>query len=177
MGQRRLTIADFLAVCEMVASQLRIKESDRWGETICRLKFSSFCSEFPEVSTEMLLWAAEQWIQSTAGKDFLRYPTWRELMAPLYCCKNGLAHRAWGFSPNLPKYLAPTPAQLALLPTTDGPPPPPDPANAAAYQLVGAAAGQRLLAPASPQPAERRLTQQEWDAYLAQAKKRKTSAP
>ena len=58
-----LTIETFLAVSEMVASQLRIKEADRWSANICKLKFVSFQTEFPEVNDQQFLWAAEQWIQ------------------------------------------------------------------------------------------------------------------
>ena len=42
-----LTPETFLAVAEMIAGHLRIKESDRWSAHICRLKFHSFTSEFP----------------------------------------------------------------------------------------------------------------------------------
>jgi hypothetical protein len=171
MGHSRLTLEQFEAVCSMVAAQLRIKESDRWGETITKLKFVSFSSEFPEVSTQQLLWSAEQWIQQTAGKDFLRYPTWRELLSPLYRCEGGLANRSWGFREELPNHLLPTAAQKALLPSrsrsTLGAP---DPVNADAYRLVGAAAqSQKLLPATEPQQfVARRLTVAEYEDYLRQ---------
>lgn len=115
---RFLTIETFLAVAEMVAAQLRIKEADRWSASICKLKFVSFTTDFPEVNDPQLLWSAEQWLQSTGGKDFLRYPTWRELMAPLYRAENGLANRSWGFRDTLPTMCRPTAEQLRLLPDT-----------------------------------------------------------
>ena len=131
---RGLTIETFLAVAEMIAAQLRIKEADRWTPHICQLKYVSFSTEFPEVSDNQFLWAAEQWLQNTGGKDFLRYPTWKELMVPLYRSENGLANRSWGFRDNLPAMCSPTPQQLAALPaqvrSIAGTP---DPQNAAAY--------------------------------------------
>jgi len=111
-----LSIETFLAVAEMVAAQLRIKRDDRWSSVICELKFMSFCSEFPEVNDPQFLWSAEQWLQSTAEREFLRYPTWKELMAPLYRCENGLARMDWGFKDDLPKMCLPTAAQRKLLP-------------------------------------------------------------
>jgi len=93
----RLTAETFLAVAEMIAAQLRIKEADRWSPHICQLKFHSFTSEFPEITEPQFMWVAEQWIQGTGPDTFKRYPTWRELMAPLYRTQNGMANRSWGF--------------------------------------------------------------------------------
>jgi hypothetical protein len=132
--QSCLSIETFLAVAEMVASQLRIKEADRWSPQICQLKYVSFCSEFPEVSDAQFLWAAEQWLQTTGGREFLRYPTWRELMVPLYRAENGLANRSWGFRPDLPTLCHPTDEQLRLLPAAPRSIAlPPDPTNGDAY--------------------------------------------
>jgi hypothetical protein len=129
-----LTIETFLAVAEMVAAQLRIKEADRWSPHICQLKYVSFSGEFPEVNDSQFLWAAEQWLQDTGGKDFLRYPTWKELMAPIYRCENGLANRSWGFRPELPALVQPNHSQLALLPQKSRSIAlPPDPGNSGAY--------------------------------------------
>ena len=134
MASACLTIETFLAVAEMVAAQLRIKEADRWSAHICQLKYVSFSGEFPEVSDSQFLWAAEQWLQGTGGKDFLRYPTWKELMAPIYRCENGLANRSWGFRAELPDMCRPSHAQLALLPQQPRSIAlPPDPANTGAY--------------------------------------------
>ena len=130
----QLTIETFLAIAEMVAAQLRIKEADRWSPQICQLKFISFTSEFPEVSDQQFLWAAEKWLQSTAGEDFLRYPTWSELMAPLYRCENGLANRNWGFKDELPQLVAPKPEQLAMLPAPPKTPTALPPADEPTYQ-------------------------------------------
>ena len=162
--QARLTIEAFLAVAEMVAAQLRIKEADRWSPQICQLKYVSFLAEFPEVSDPQLLWAAEQWLQNTGGKDFLRYPTWRELMSPLYRSENGLANRSWGFRDTLPEMFQPTPDQLQLLPESPRSlAAAPDPHNAAAYVPFEAD-----HAPALP-PAEEEgpgLTPAKWADYL-----------
>jgi len=131
---QRLTIETFLSVAEMIAAQLRIKEADRWTANICQLKFVSFTAEFPEVNDMQLVWAAEQWLQETGGKDFLRYPTWKELMVPLYRSENGLANRSWGFRESLPAMCQPSADQLRQLP-----PQPrsiaasPDPNNSGAY--------------------------------------------
>jgi hypothetical protein len=130
----RLTIETFLAAAEMIAAQLRIKDADRWTPTICQLKYVSFLVEFPEVSDQQLVWAAEQWLQTTGGKDFLRYPTWKELMVPLYRSENGLANRSWGFRDSLPAMCQPTAEQLQLLPKRPmSIASSPDPHNAAAY--------------------------------------------
>lgn len=131
---RSLTIETFLAVAEMIAAQLRIKEADRWTPHICQLKYVSFTSEFPEVSDQQFLWAAEQWLQDTGGKDFLRYPTWKELMVPLYRSENGLANRSWGFKESLPPMCQPSKQQLQLLPAAPlSIASSPDPANTSAY--------------------------------------------
>jgi hypothetical protein len=140
-----LSIETFLAVAEMVAAQLRIKRDDRWSSVICELKFMSFCSEFPEVNDPQFLWSAEQWLQGTAEKEFLRYPTWKELMAPLYRCENGLARRDWGFKDDLPQMCLPTAAQQKLLPPPPGPP---------------------SVAPLPPRKTGPGLTAEVWEAHL-----------
>lgn len=163
-GRRSLTPETFLAVAEMVAGHLRIKESDRWSPHICKLKFHSFTTEFPEVSEPQFMWAAEQWIQNLPV-GFSRYPTWKELMAPLYRTENGLANRSWGFSPELPPYVRPTAEQLAALPgNSRSILPVPDRANAAAYVPF-----ESDELPALPPGAEADtpLTPAKWAAYLA----------
>lgn len=107
----------FFVGVEMVWSQLRLKEADRWQAAIATIKHRSFVSEFPEVNSAQFLWASERWIQDTAGKEFIRFPAWRELMAPLYRCENGLANRSWGMRPDLPASLRPSEEQLALMPS------------------------------------------------------------
>ena len=160
---RRLTPETFLAVAEMIAAHLRIKEADRWSPHICRLKFHSFTSEFPEVTEAQFMWASEQWIQAL-GPGFTRYPTWRELMAPLYRNENGMANRSWGFKDGLPAFLAPTAEQLAALPSS-----PqsiagcPDPENGAAY-VPFHTTDHPLLPPASAEA--QGLTEEQWREYL-----------
>lgn len=162
--QSGLTIETFLAVAEMVAAQLRIKEADRWTAHICQLKFLSFCSEFPEVSDAQFLWAAEQWLQSTGDRDFIRYPTWRELMVPLYRSENGLANRSWGFRDTLPPLCQPSPQQLAMLPRqVRSISAAPDANNAAAY-LPFEADQHPVLPPAGDIGPG--LSPQQWAAYL-----------
>ena len=112
----QVDIDTFLSVAEMIAIQLRLKEADRWTVNICQIKFVSFLQEFPEVTGPQLIWAAEKWIQSTGEREFLRYPTWQELMAPLYRCENGLANRDWGFKEELPPLVAPAEWQGNMLP-------------------------------------------------------------
>jgi hypothetical protein len=162
--QGRLTIETFLAVAEMVAAQLRIKESDRWSPHICQLKYVSFTSEFPEVSDPQFLWAAEQWLQGTGGQDFLRYPTWKELMVPLYRSENGLANRSWGFRSELPAMCRPTRDQLRLLPSApQSAAAPPDPKNADAYMPFLTDELPCLPPPADEGPG---LTPKKWADYL-----------
>jgi hypothetical protein len=175
--ERTLNIETFVAVAEMVAAQLRIKEADRWPPQIIQLKYVSFQGSYPEVTGPQLMWAAEQWIQSTATRDFIRYPTWDELMSPLFRSENGLANRSWGFRPDLPRYLSPQPWQLELLPTAPRSlAAPPDPANAAAYQLQGAAQAAALAGlPAVPEPprlppAPPAIDGEEWQNLLQQAR-------
>lgn len=164
-----LTPQTFLAVAEMIFGHLRSKESDRWTPHVCRLKFSSFTSEFPEVSETQFMWAAEQWIQN-CGAGFVRFPTWRELMAPLYRTENGLANRSWGFNPALPQFLAPTPEQLAMLParraSIAGVA---DQHNAAAYDLF--TADHPPILPAAKDEASG-LTDELWQGYLEECRAR-----
>lgn len=163
--QGGLTIETFLAVAEMVAAQLRIKEADRWPPAICQLKFVSFLSEFPEVNDAQFLWSAEQWLQSTGGRDFLRYPTWRELMSPLYRCENGLANRSWGFKAQLPAMCQPTSDQLLLLPAApQSIAASPDPNNTDAY-MPFATEELPCLPPAADEGPG--LTPAKWADYLS----------
>jgi hypothetical protein len=160
----RVTIETFLAVAEMIAAQLRIKEADRWTPTICQLKYVSFSAEFPEVSDHQLVWAAEQWLQTTGGKDFLRYPTWKELMVPLYRSENGLANRSWGFRDSLPAMFQPTAEQLQMLPQrAESITASPDPHNCAAY-LPFTSDGHPVLPPAQEEGPG--LTPEKWADYL-----------
>ena len=139
--QSSLTIETFLSVAEMIAAQLRIKEADRWTPHICQLKFVSFTSEFPEVTDQQFLWAAEQWLQDTGGKDFLRYPTWKELMVP------------------------PSGQQLRLLPAApQSIAASPDPNNASAYVPFHTRA---MLALPPEQDLGPGLTPAQWGDYLA----------
>lgn len=162
--QSGLSIETFLAVAEMVAAQLRIKDADRWTPQICQLKYVSFASEFPEVNDQQFLWAAEQWLQSTGGRDFLRYPTWRELMAPLYRTENGMANRSWGFRPDLPRLCAPSPQQLQLLPAAPlSIASSPDPHNSDAY-VPFTSSELPCLPPSSDEGPG--LTPQKWADYL-----------
>jgi hypothetical protein len=174
MAQTSLTPETFLAVAEMIAAHLRIKEADRWSPHICRLKFHSFSSEFPEINEPQFMWAAEQWVQGTETGSFLRYPTWGELMAPLYRSEGGRANRSWGPREGLPGFVKFRPDQLNMLPASPRSlVAPPDQQNLAAYQTVGRAGEaeaqglavkpieeQRLLASSG-------LTDEEWQAYLA----------
>jgi hypothetical protein len=106
----------FFVGVEMIFSHLRLKDSDRWSEAIALVKLASFREAFPEINDAQFLWACETWVQgATAG--FHAFPTWRELMASLYRCENGLANRSWGFKADLPPLLRPSPEQLMLLPT------------------------------------------------------------
>lgn len=159
----KLTPETFFAAVEMIHSHLRTKESDRWSPAVCRLKWHSFTSEFPEVSEAQFMWASEQWIQSL-GDGFTRFPTWKELMVPLFRTQNGLANRSWGFKKGLPPFLAPSPWQLELQPAPQSLPPCPDPTNADAYVPFQATTLPLL-------PPEQRcggLSDEQWQQYLNQ---------
>lgn len=166
MAKPSLTAETFLAVAEMIAAQLRIKEADRWSAHICRLKFHSFTSEFPEINETQFMWAAEQWIQGLDGA-FKRYPTWKELMAPLYRTENGMANRSWGFREELPPFCRPTASQLEMLPTTRRSlAAVPDEHNSQAY--VPFESSDHPLLP--PVKEDVPLTPKRWQDYLAWAK-------
>lgn len=166
-----LTPETFLAVAEMIAAQLRIKEADRWSPHICRLKFHSFTSEFPEISETQFMWAAEQWIQGLEPNTFKRYPTWKELMAPLYRTENGMANRSWGFREELPPFCRPTASQLAMLPTARRSLiSAPDPHNSQAY-LPFTTTEQPLLPPTKE---DCPLTEKKWQDYLRWAQEEAT---
>lgn len=158
-----LTPETFLAVAEMIAAQLRIKEADRWSPHICRLKFHSFTSEFPEVNEPQFMWAAEQWIQGLEPNAFKRYPTWKELMTPLYRSENGMANRTWGFRDELPPFCRPTAAQLEMLPASRRSlAAAPDPHNVDAYVPFEVDWAPQLPPAADEAP----LTPQKWADYL-----------
>ena len=92
----QLSPATFLAGVELIQQQLRVKRDDRWSETVCKLKFHSFQSEFPEVNDAQFFWACERWVQTHSAKDYARFPVWDELMTALYAVENGKANRSWG---------------------------------------------------------------------------------
>lgn len=176
-----LTPETFLAVAEMIAGHLRLKEADRWSPHICRLKFHSFTSEFPEINEPQFMWAAEQWIQGTQAANFLRYPTWGELMAPLYRSEAGRANRSWGPREGLPGFVRFKPEQLALLPSApQSIAAPPDPQNTDAYRTVGRAGEAEAKGlPLQPAPEPPLLTglglsDDEWQAYVARLKEEAT---
>lgn len=159
MARQPLDIDEFLAGAEMLFSHLRVREADRWSTAVCKLKFASFKGSFPEIDREQFLWACEQWVQESAGKEFLKFPTWAELMASLYGTEGGLANRSYGFKVELPAFLQPTLQQLAMLPkermTLR-------PHQGEAYRLLPAA-GPLLLPKHVPAAG---LTDEQWAAYL-----------
>jgi hypothetical protein len=158
-----LTAETFLVVAEMIAAHLRIKDSDRWSPHVCRLKFHSFTSEFPEITEPQFMWAAEQWIQGLEPNTFKRYPTWKELMAPLYRTENGMANRSWGFREELPSFCRPAGWQLEKLPTTRRSLiSAPDPHNSQAY--VPFESNEHPLLP--PAKEDSPLTPEKWNSYL-----------
>lgn len=154
----------FLAGVEMIQQQLRVKREDRWSTHICKLKFVSFQSEFPEVNDAQFFWACEQWIQNHNTKNFPTFPTWKQLMTPLYSTENNEANRSWGFKRDLPQLVAPSDAQKSVLPATPrsiaGTA---DPLNPDAY--VPFESDGNLL-PAPSESSEVGLTREEWAAYL-----------
>jgi hypothetical protein len=160
MARQPLTIDVFLTGAEMLFAHLRVREVDRWSTAVCKLKFASFKGSFPDPDREQFLWACEQWIQESAGKEFLKFPTWGELMAFLYGTEGGLANRSYGFKETLPAFLRPTPQQLAMLPTERQTL---KPHQGEAYRLLPAA-GPLLLPSSSPAVG---LTDEQWEAYLA----------
>lgn len=157
----------FLAGIEMVQQQLRIKRDDQWSPAVCRLKYTSFCNEFPEVNDPQFFWACEQWIQLYSSKDFAKFPTWAELMVPLYATENGRANRSWGFKRDLPELVQPTAQQQSLLPkqarSIAGAA---DPHNADAYQLFHSTTLPML--PSVTASSGDGLTKEEWASYLRQ---------
>ena len=171
--ESNLTIETFLAVSEMISSQLRLKEADRWSSNICKLKFVSFQTEFPEVNDQQFLWAAEQWIQSTSAQSFVRYPTWKELMAPIYRSENGLANRSWGFKGDLPVMCKPTQEQLTMLPSAPRSiAPSPDPHNAGAYVPF-----ESTNHPVLPPAETKGLTAEDWANHLESLSDGKSNRP
>lgn len=158
MERQPLTPEVFLAGAELLFSHLRTREGDRWSELACKLKFASFRGAFPEIDREQYLWACEQWIQATAGKEFLRFPAWGELMTSLYGCEGGLANRSFGFKADLPQFLQPSLEQEAMLPARQSLQPHPG----EAYQVISG--GRPLVA--LPAAGPKGLTDEEWEAYL-----------
>lgn len=160
MEREELTLEVFLTGAEMLFAFVRTRETDRWSVMVCELKFASFRGSFPEVDCAQFLWACEQWIQSSAGKEFLRFPAWGELMAPLYACEGGLANRSFGFRVDLPSFLQPTLLQLAMLPTQRQSL---QPHQGEAYQVLPPS-GRPLVA--LPAAGPKGLTEEAWQAYL-----------
>ena len=168
----QLDAETFLAGVEMIQQQLRIKRDDQWSTVVCKLKYTSFLAEFPEVQSHQFFWACERWIQQFSAKDFATFPTWQELMVPLYAVENGRANRSWGFKRDLPSFVAPTPSQRDALPkqprSIAGAV---DPLNRDAYEVVITPRSdpQKLLAEAPF--SDDRLTSAQWAEYLRELEK------
>jgi hypothetical protein len=163
----------FTRGCRMIERHIRIRPDAAWNTEDFKLKFVSFSSDFPEVSTPQFLWACERWIQGATG-EFLRFPTWQQLMVPLYRCSGGMPIRVWGFKEDLPRSLRPTHQQLAMLPKGSASLPPDGAENPAAYSLVMAGSdGQRLLPAAAPD--SQSLSRKDWIEYLQEGRQRDRS--
>jgi uncharacterized membrane protein YhdT len=163
MERQALTIETFLAVCEMVAAQLRIKSEDRWSQAVCELRWASFQAQFPEVDASQFLWSAEQYLQGRR-QGFQEFPSWGQLVAPLYRTEAGLANRSWGFREDLPPFVQPTIAQLQALPSRSvSVLPLPPGADPAAYRVVAGSAPPALPPAAEVQP----LTEEQFQRFLA----------
>ncbi len=162
----------FTRGCRMIERHIRTRSEVTWSPEDFKLKFVSFNSEFPEINTSQFLWACERWIQKT-DDEFLRFPTWRQLMVPLYRCENGIANRSWGPRPDLPRSVQFTAEQLDQLPpAVQSVEPYPDPIVARAYERLPRPPG-HLLQPEALPPAQEddpddttRLTDAKWQAYL-----------
>lgn len=156
----------------MIERHIRTRADVTWSPEDFTLKFVSFNSEFPEVNTPQFLWACECWIQKT-DDEFLRFPTWRQLMVPLYRTENGIANRSWGPRPGLPRPVQFTAEQLDQLPAAvQSVEPYPDPIIARAYECLPRPPG-HLLQPEALPPAQEddpddttRLTDAKWQAHL-----------
>jgi hypothetical protein len=153
----------FTRGCRMIERHIRIRPDAAWNTEDFKLKFVSFNSDFPEVSTPQFLWACERWIQGATG-EFLRFPTWNKLMVPLYRCSGGMPIRVWGFKEDLPRSVRPTHQQLAMLPKGSASLPPAGAEDPAAYSLVAAGSDGQLLLPAAE--ASRGLTAEQWRMHL-----------
>jgi hypothetical protein len=160
----------FTRGCRMIERHIRTRPDAAWDTEEFKLKFLSFSIDFPEVSTPQFLWACERWIQDATG-EFLRFPTWQQLMVPLYRCQGGMPNRAWGFKADLPRYVQPTSQQLAMLPAVSGAIVPKGAENPAAYHLAAAGNGQRLLPAHAPR--RRGLTPDEWEQHLREQRELK----
>lgn len=168
----------FTRGCRMIERHIRTRADAAWATEDFKLKFVSFGTDFPEVSTPQFLWACERWIQQATG-EFLRFPTWQQLMVPLYRCQSGLPNRAWGFKEDLPRSLQPTRQQLALLPSGSGSTTPDGAENPAAYHLVAAGSDSPRLLPA-PVRHPQGLTEETWREHLqeqAQLRKQQKQGP
>ena len=168
----QLDAETFLAGVEMIQQQLRIKRDDQWSTVVCKLKYTSFLSEFPEVQSHQFFWACERWIQQFSAKDFATFPTWQELMVPLYAVENGRANRSWGFKRDLPSFVAPTDSQRDALPkqprSIAGAA---DPLNRDAYKVVVTSREKpQHLLPESGLT-ENGLTAEQWASYLRELEK------
>lgn len=153
----------FTRGCRWIERHIRIRPDAAWNTEDFKLKFVSFNTDFPEVSTPQFLWACERWIQGATG-EFLRFPTWNKLMVPLYRCRDGIPMRAWGFKEDLPRCLQPTRQQLAMLPSRPPSLPPAGAEDPAAYSLVAAGSDGRQLLPAAE--VSRGLTAEQWRQHL-----------
>ena len=156
-----------------VTRHIRTRADAEWDHLDGMHKYLGFTKAFPEVNDDQFVWACEQWIQSTRQGEFLRFPTWAELMVPLYRSENGIANRSWGPRPDLPGPVQFTAEQLDQLPAAvQSVEPYPDPIIARAYERLPRPPGHLLLPEALPPVQEddpddtARLTDAKWQAHL-----------
>ena len=168
-----LSARAFVKGCTLVAKYIRVRDSADWEPEDFTLKILGFSKDFPEVNDGQFIYACEEWIQAQGQADFLRFPTWKQLMVPLYRTENGIANRSWGPRPDLPGPVQFTAEQLDQLPAAvQSVEPYPDPIIARAYERLPRPPG-HLLLPEAVAPAQEddpddttRLTDAKWQAHL-----------
>lgn len=104
-----------LAQLEAIEAFLRLPLAAQLTKEQRKMKLMLLQSSFPETSTAHLCWCVARWMEKVGSDGFARFPSWEEVLAPLYIELNGHPSRQAGYKPTLPSFLRPATWQLQAL--------------------------------------------------------------
>lgn len=182
MDSSRVTPEVVLAQLEAIEAFLRVPSAAQLTADQRKMKLVLLQSEFPETSTAHLCWCVAQWMERCGSEEFRRFPSWEEVLAPLYIELNGRPSRAAGYKKTLCPFLQPAAWQLEALqfglqeeaaqgasqlaPAPEGGSPLPAPECEAAAFFARQPDHPAALLYRNKPPKRTGLAAEDWDAYV-----------